>query len=544
MLTIKKIRARRPSIHLFQTLRMTGLNWKAWISVDWKLIGLVLVFVPSAFAMVPESSVAVADAAITKIYTLEEFLGLFRAACISGDEVEIDRLLKLGVSDQVEPVIPSTQEELDKKLIVEAELGNFNKVRVLLSHGAHVNAVDQLGESVLLKAAGKGNVKMCDLLIASGANMIKEEADRLLLQAALDGNEVMSLFLIKNGADVNARERGSDQRKTALVAAISQGQESVCRILINARADVNATYIPDWVHNQTVLGCAVGYHNQPPSQPRSNEGIIRMLLSAKADIAGRNSDGETALFKAAVYKHADLCDLLMQLTSSCAKSTLNALYALKKQGVLLGQVLYNNRDALLITFIDKHRALAKKLLNETHDYDKARPFDHLQIDCLNPVSISYDPTAKELDALAKTVALDKLYEKKLLLDAATCAVSRHELEGQECLIKLLLGAAKLGYESVCELLVYRQHRVNARTMTALLCMNRLKAEGNGCAQFLYRYFKPLLFPYLYRGFSYIPITQLLNVKDEPDSFGRCKRAYDHLAIACLDSRLLPNKVKK
>ena len=184
-------------------------------------------------------------------------------------------------------------------------------------------------------------------------------------------------------------------------------------------------------------------------------------------------------------------------------------------------------------------------MNETHDYDKTRPFEYLQIDCLNPVSISYDPTAKELDALAKTVGPDKLYEKKLFLEAATCAVTHAGIEGQECLSKLLLDAAKYHYESVCELVVYRQHRVNARTMAALLCMNRLKAEGNKGAQFLYRYFKPLLFPHLYRDFSYVPITKLLNTKGRPDDiYSKPKRPYDYLAIACLDPRLLPNKAKK
>jgi len=92
----------------------------------------------------------------------------------------------------------------------------------------------------------------------------------------------------------------------------------------------------------------------------------------------------------------------------------------------------------------------------------------------------------------------------------------------------LILAARRGNKAICEFFVQHQAKITEEKETVLLCLNRLKNNGDKCAQLLYNHRKDLLFPYIGR---YVPLKSWLRMQDH---FG--KNAYDYLPIDCLDSQ--------
>lgn len=70
-------------------------------------------------------------------------------------------------------------------------------------------------------------------------------------------------------------------------------------------------------------------------------------------------------------------------------------------------------------------------------------------------------------------------------------------------------------------LVDHQQEVNARIITALLCLHRMKIEGNACAQFLYRYFTSLLEPSIGKYHSIATLNSFR--KHNADTAARVKK---------------------
>jgi ankyrin repeat protein len=114
---------------------------------------------------------------------------------------------KLKISD-------GEQERLNKKLLKNANLTYYNPANIkrLVKKGADVNAQDKYGITVLMAAAGLGDIKTCKFLIKNGARVdLKDsegktaesialthvELDTVEMFARLSGNEKTLLFLKK-----------------------------------------------------------------------------------------------------------------------------------------------------------------------------------------------------------------------------------------------------------------------------------------------------------------------------------------------------------
>jgi ankyrin repeat protein len=122
---------------------------------------------------------------------------------------------------------------------------------------------------------------------------------------------------------------------------------------------------------------------------------------------------------------------------------------------------------------------------------------------------------------------------QLLATAGADLALRNSGTNYGCKDTPLILAARRGQRAICEFFVHHQAQIVEERETVLLCLNRLKNNGDQCARLLYNQRKSLLLPYL--G-NYVPFKSWLNCRDH---FG--KRAYDYLQIDCLnqEKRFVP-----
>ena len=190
------------------------------------------------------------------------------------------------------------------------------KVRLLLAHGANVNAKTVDGRSAIYQAASMGNaVSVLRLLLESGANpnektltgmmpliaasrgnvdamrlLIEKKADvsaknaaggTALMAAASTGRPDAVRLLLAKGADPNARTK---RNESALADAATAGNEEVVRLLLDAGAAVNVQDIRGY----SPLGYAAGSDSVPV-------GVVKLLLAKGADVNARGDDETPAM---------------------------------------------------------------------------------------------------------------------------------------------------------------------------------------------------------------------------------------------------------
>jgi serine/threonine-protein phosphatase 6 regulatory ankyrin repeat subunit B len=90
-------------------------------------------------------------------------------------------------------------------VIVAAQNGHVEVVRVLLEHGAKVNSARSNGGTALMVAAEKGHPETVRLLLEKGAaqNRVTHNGDTALLIATHNGHEQVVRVLLEGGAAAN-----------------------------------------------------------------------------------------------------------------------------------------------------------------------------------------------------------------------------------------------------------------------------------------------------------------------------------------------------
>ena len=149
-------------------------------------------------------------------------------------------------------------------LIIAANEGKINAVKLLLDRGADPNLRDETGASALYCAANWGKV-----------NVVK--------------------LLLDRGADPNLKDGIED---TALHHAARDGHDHVVRVLLEARADPNITS----EDGDTSLHYGARY---------GRIDAMQMLLDQGADPNIKNKYGETPLHDAARHGHRDVMQLFL-----------------------------------------------------------------------------------------------------------------------------------------------------------------------------------------------------------------------------------------
>ena len=227
-------------------------------------------------------------------------------------------------------------------LKIASKRGNEKIVEILLDSGANPNFIGKKvpGFTPLNNAVQFGQLACAKLLIDHGADLVhKNMTNTALHSAAFGGHANIVEYLIKDiGMDVNQL---NNAKKTALFQSITQGHNSVAKVLLRYGADPNTFLNLD---NETLVHIAV---------TNGRKEILKMLLNAKGkpDEPLKKS-GETPLMLSAIDDRAEFIPLLMSRGITLAKkdeegntllhhiakydSCASARYILKRIGTMKG----------------------------------------------------------------------------------------------------------------------------------------------------------------------------------------------------------------
>jgi ankyrin repeat protein len=158
----------------------------------------------------------------------------FLTACQEGNLQVVERLLDgprdLEIRDARMGWTP---------LMWAANNGHPAVARVLLDHGALVNAKDIAGQTPLKLVIRQGSSEGLQLLLDRGADVfvLGKMGDTLLSEAVLVGNSEAVVALLERGVNVNA---ANSFGSTPLLVAALSSRAGIAAILLEAGADLNA----------------------------------------------------------------------------------------------------------------------------------------------------------------------------------------------------------------------------------------------------------------------------------------------------------------
>jgi ankyrin repeat protein len=196
--------------------------------------------------------------------------------------------------------------------------GGVKATPPLIAAGADLKTRYKAGNSIVFEAANSDAPVPLQALVKAGAELDapNDQGDTPLLLAASLGRKVTPL-LIKLGANVNAKNKEGD---TPLISAAEGGELESIRLLIEAKADVNAADDQTRTALLNVTNITAAQMNSFKIDEAAVTKMVEMLLAAGADVkAKRKYDATTPLMAAAREGHADAVGLLV-----VAKSPLNS----------------------------------------------------------------------------------------------------------------------------------------------------------------------------------------------------------------------------
>ena len=170
---------------------------------------------------------------------------------------------------------------------------------LLITAGADVNAVNDLGVTPLQLACTNGSSAMTRRLLARGARpdlSLASNEVTPLMTCARSGNSEAVRQLLAHGANANAAETFKGQ--TALMWAVAGNHTDVARALVEGGARIDTK-------------SAGGFTPLLFAAQQGNLESTRLLLTAGASVDGRAPDGATALLVAVESGHAELASFLL-----------------------------------------------------------------------------------------------------------------------------------------------------------------------------------------------------------------------------------------
>ena len=208
-------------------------------------------------------------------------------------------------------LFPINDDYLEKRQfsrLHQVVLGNSSHCleEILTYHNVDINSPDWEGNTPLIWAARRNDIRVAGLLLKAGAdpNASNRFGTSCLMYAAESSSGCVRL-LLRAGADPTHKSR--ENYNALHHAALCQNDREIIRCLISAGADI---------HGRNLYG------GMPLSSTvfRNNNVSAETLLDYGADVDGLDNDGDSALTEAIRY-HSN--DLIKTLLNRGAAYTLN-----------------------------------------------------------------------------------------------------------------------------------------------------------------------------------------------------------------------------
>jgi ankyrin repeat protein len=202
------------------------------------------------------------------------------------------KLLELGADTELDNEYGRTP-----LLNVARESGKDEMARVLIEHGANINATDSFGTSSINLAAWRGFSGIVNLLLDQQAEipLTGMESQRLVICAAERGLERLMHLLITRGVDLAIRtERGGN----LLHAAAMGGSAEIVRLLLSRGLQVDSADVYGW----QPLHYAVS---------KGRTAAVEMLIEGGAEVNDRTLSGHSPYSLAVDHQRDDIKELLL-----------------------------------------------------------------------------------------------------------------------------------------------------------------------------------------------------------------------------------------
>ncbi|MEO5669556.1 MAG: ankyrin repeat domain-containing protein [Ramlibacter sp.] len=242
------------------------------------------------------TATATATTTATTTVTDPSETALHRAAA-QGDLQAVDALLRALPPGQIDAV----KQNGATALLVAADKGHLDVMKLLLASGANLDARDNQGNTPLYMAVFRGHVSLVKELLKLAARQLdlaRKDSFTPLLTAALHGDVEILKLLLDKGANPDIQTKAGS---TPLLMGAQGGHTGVIReLLTRAHHQLNQAK----KDGSTPLLVAIG-HGHP-------EAAKLLLGEAGIDVrARRNSDGATPMFMAAAHGLLEIVQALI-----------------------------------------------------------------------------------------------------------------------------------------------------------------------------------------------------------------------------------------
>jgi ankyrin repeat protein len=229
-------------------------------------------------------------------------------------------------------------------MLYAAHFGDARSVQALLGAKGDPNLTNRYGVGPMHEAALRADAEQLRILVDAGADVdlaLPRGETPLMLASRTSGVDAVRL-LIEHGAKVNVVERWQGQ--TPLMYAAARDRSKVAAALIAAGADVNArTPVNDLPERKP----AVRYFVEIPSAgltpvmfaARSGAvSALRVLIEAKADINAKTPEGFSAVVIALDNLHFDAAKVLVEAGASADGGGLFAVVEARNRINYVGEI--------------------------------------------------------------------------------------------------------------------------------------------------------------------------------------------------------------
>jgi len=182
-------------------------------------------------------------------------------------------------------------------------------VNLLLQAGVDVAHLDDGGRSALVLAVEGNYGEVASALVQGGSDpntpYVDEDGDshNLLFDAIMVENEEFALLLIEKGADIYHKD---DKQVTTLLQASHRGQSEIVKALLekNSKSDFVDDASEDGITSLTA------------ASSEGNVDCVKLLIGAKANVNAKDKDQTNPLMAAAARGHLDVVTALLKAGAS------------------------------------------------------------------------------------------------------------------------------------------------------------------------------------------------------------------------------------